>query len=189
VADLSRVRQAIVSIGRELSRPMLSHFEGVGSGVAIAPRLVLTAAHVVERISDPRVLLAGAALPARLVKLDRELDVALLELSEDHVHVTPLPLGESSRLELGQRLYSFGFSAGPSAIVTSGIYSGLYEPHDSGPGAGAILTDAAMSPGSSGGALVTEDGRLIGLNDVANVAYGVHRAVPIDQIKRFLRER
>jgi S1-C subfamily serine protease len=75
---------------------------------------------------------------------------------------------------------------GEAAVVTAGVFSGMYEPWSHDRQDDAVLTDAAMAPGSSGGALVDQYGSLVGINDIANVAFGVHRAVPVNRVKSLL---
>jgi S1-C subfamily serine protease len=182
---LDRVRQAVIAVGQTIPRPAGERFERAGSGVAVDARTIVTVAHVVGHLAQVSVEVAGRTLPTKIVRIDRRRDVAVLKLDRDACDHT-LPLGRSDRLALGERLFSIGYSAGKSAVLTAGIYAGRYEPERMGEPAG-ILTDAAMSPGSSGGALVTANGELIGLNGVANVSFGVHRAVPVELAKHLLQ--
>jgi serine protease Do len=181
------VSELVVAIGHEVSRPANGGFEGVGSGIAIGVHAILTAAHVVSGLDRPMVSIAGTKLRAHLQKSDRERDLALLALDEGTCRRT-LPLSDGVRLQLGQALFSIGYSAGLSPVVTRGVYSGDDAAKRGGQFDTALLTDAAMAPGSSGGALITEDGSLVGINDVANVSFGVHRAIPMSVVKKFLHE-
>ena len=99
---------------------------------------------------------------------ERDLAIIRVPLTD----LTPLPLGRSSRLRLGDGVLAIGFplDLGGGPTVTQGIVSGLDRTvHADGEPdlVGLLQTDAAINPGNSGGALVDSAGRLIGINTVA----------------------
>jgi S1-C subfamily serine protease len=104
-------------------------------------------------------------------------DLALLKLPIDHcAHV---PIGNSTRLSVGQRLYTIGNPSGLAYTVTSGIFSG-----ERGEGTERLLqTDAPINPGNSGGPLITEDGQVVGINSmVMRGTQGIGFAIPIEAV-------
>jgi S1-C subfamily serine protease len=104
-------------------------------------------------------------------------DLAILKLPRDHCpHMTP---GDSTRLAVGQRLYTIGNPQGLAYTVTSGIFSGE---RDNGSDR-YLQTDAPINPGNSGGPLVTEDGHVVGINTmVLRGAQGIGFAIPIEAV-------
>ena len=135
--------------------------EPEGSGVAILDgRHVITALHVVDRALSVRVrTVGGMILSAEIVGLDRASDLALLRVA------TPLPaLAFADEPRLGQEVCALGNAFGLGVSVSCGVVSAL---HRSGVGFNGIedfvQTDAAVNPGASGGALVNDDGALVGI--------------------------
>jgi serine protease Do len=151
--------------------------QSTGSGVVIsADGLVVTNAHVVEGSSEIYVLVKAASttkgasivaprsrrLPARLVGLDKQTDVALLEIQGDSP--PPLPIGDSQELRQGQIVLAFGSPLGLENSMTLGVVSAVarqLKPEDP---MIYVQTDAAVNPGNSGGPLVDTNGRMVGLN-------------------------
>ena len=137
---------------------------GLGSGVVVTKDgYILTNNHVVENADEIKVgLNDGRELPAKVVGSDSKSDVAVLKI--DASDLTPLPLADSDKIEVGDLVLAVGNPFGIGQTVTMGIVSatgratlGLdYEDF--------IQTDAAINPGNSGGALVDAEGRLIGIN-------------------------
>lgn len=131
-----------------------------GSGVVVRPGLVVTAFHVVEPAERIDVRLSdGRVLPARLVAGDDASDIALLAVDSE---LRPIEMGPEP--DLAQPACAIGNAFGLGLSVTCGVVSatgvtnaGFNAVED------FIQTDAAANPGSSGGALVDRDGRLIGM--------------------------
>jgi len=172
----------------------------LGSGVIVDAQQghVLTNYHLITDASEVHVtLLDGRTTIAEIVGTDPDMDLALLK-----IHLSDLiaiDLGDSDRLRVGDFVLALGNNYGLSATVTSGIVSALgrsglgleqYEEY--------IQTDAAINPGSSGGALVNLRGEVIGINTAilsprgGNI--GIAFAIPIntaasivDQIVEFGR--
>ncbi|RSC30037.1 DegQ family serine endoprotease [Agrobacterium sp. FDAARGOS_525] len=155
-----------------------------GSGVIIDTNkgYVLTNHHVVDGGSKISVTLKdGRQLPAKLVGSDKETDIALLQINANNL--TAIQIGDSDALKVGDYVVAIGNPFGLGQTVTSGIVSALgrsglniegYEDF--------IQTDASINPGNSGGALVTLDGKLIGINTAiispAGANVGIGFAVP-----------
>ena len=131
-----------------------------GSGVALRPGLIATAWHVVEparridiRLSDGRIL------PARLAARDAASDIALLRID---ARLPPIEMAPAP--QLAQPVCAIGNAYGLGLSVTCGVVSAL-NVTDAGfnPVEDFVQTDAAANPGTSGGALVDRQGRLVGM--------------------------
>jgi serine protease Do len=156
----------------------ISRDESSGSGVVLsAEGHIVTNAHVVEGASTIYVLLRPAApakgrgsilgprslrLPARLLGLDRETDVAVLKV--DGPILAPLAVADSQDLKQGQIVLAFGSPLGLENSVSLGVVSAVarqLKPEDP---MIYVQTDAAINPGNSGGPLVDTQGRMVGLS-------------------------
>ncbi len=140
----------------------------LGSGVIVsADGLVLTSAHVVEGADAVEITLQdGRELSGEVVGADKQSDVAVVRIAKkDATGLTPLPMGDSAALRLGEVVLAVGNPFGVGQTVTMGIVSatgrsalGIVDYED------FIQTDAAINPGNSGGALVNMRGQLVGIN-------------------------
>ncbi|MGV0773846.1 S1C family serine protease [Mycobacterium syngnathidarum] len=195
-----------------------------GSGIILtADGLILTNNHVVQAAkpgaasSSP---LPGAApvgartkvtfsdgsnKPFTVVGTDPSSDIAVVR-AQDVSGLTPITLGSSSSLRVGQDVVAIGSPLGLEGTVTTGIVSALNRPVAAGGDTrnqntvlDAIQTDAAINPGNSGGALVNMNGELVGINsaiatmggDSAQAqsgSIGLGFAIPVDQAKRIADE-
>ena len=139
----------------------------LGSGVLVKPDgLIVTNAHVVKGADEIRVVLADRReFEAKLVSQDERYDLALLRIDGGGEKFPSLEMRDSDSIEVGDVVLAIGNPFGLNQTVTSGIVSAVAR------SAGGIndsnfflQTDAAINPGNSGGALVSLDGRLIGIN-------------------------
>ncbi|MDX6748336.1 Do family serine endopeptidase [Geminicoccaceae bacterium 1502E] len=148
------------------ARPQRRVETSLGSGVIVgADGVVVTNHHVVEGAEEIEVVLADRrAFAAELISSDQASDLAFLRL-EGARDLPALPLGNSDSIEVGDLVLAIGNPFGIGQTVTSGIVSAKAR---SSPMLQSdvtfIQTDAAINPGNSGGALITLDGRLIGVN-------------------------
>lgn len=139
----------------------------LGSGVLVkADGLIVTNAHVVKGADEIRVVLADRReFDAKLVAQDERYDLALLRIDTAGEKFPYIELRDSDSIEVGDVVLAIGNPFGLNQTVTSGIISALARSaggvNDS---SFFIQTDAAINPGNSGGALVSLDGRLIGIN-------------------------
>jgi len=198
---------------------------GSGSGVVVsADGLILTNAHVLDAgqpaqsdsglgglLPPPSgtstltaVFQDARSAPVQVVGTDATADLAVVR-AQHVAGLTPVALGDSSRLRVGQEVVAVGSPLGLSGTVTTGIVSALQRPVASGgPQSGqatvtdAIQTDAAINPGNSGGALVDTQARLIGVtSSIASLgsgsggqpgSIGLGFAIPVNQAARIGQE-
>jgi serine protease Do len=139
--------------------------QSLGSGVIVTPDgYILTNSHVVQDAADIQIFLHGnRQLQGRIVGTDPKTDLALVKV--DASDLATLPLGDSSKVEVGDVTLAIGNPFGIGSTVTMGIISatgrgnlGIEEHED------FIQTDAAINPGNSGGALINLEGQLVGIN-------------------------
>jgi S1-C subfamily serine protease len=170
---------------------------GTGSGFVIdSEGHILTNFHVVQGANSVRVtLFDGSSHPARIVGLDASTDVAVLQIRIPEEKLFPLPLGDSSRVLVGQKVLALGNPFGLERTLTSGIVSSLDRSLRAKNGRmikGIIQTDAAINPGNSGGPLLSSKGEVIGMNTAiisqVGQSAGIGFAVPINSITRNLRQ-
>lgn len=173
--------------------PEMMAAAGPASGVILsADGYVLTNAHVIEGAEDVKVAMGEPRkeYAATVVGRDVRSDVALLKIEASGL--SPVTLGDSDKLELGDVVLAVGNPAGRGLTVSRGIASALGR-EGAGDGTEDFLqTDAVINPGNSGGALLDSDGRLIGLataraqRDDGNAGLGF--AVPANLV-RFVAEQ
>ena len=164
---------------------------GQGSGVVIdGAGLVLTNAHVVDRVESVSVTLAdGEQRDGEVVGTDPVTDLALVRL--EGADLPPqAPLGDSEVMEVGDWAIALGTPFGLERTVTLGIVSSLHRNINSlgfsDKRLDLIQTDAAINPGNSGGPLVNGDGEVIGINTLvrSGPGAGLGFAIPINLARR-----
>jgi putative serine protease PepD len=170
--------------------------EGSGSGSIIDREgNILTNYHVIEGAQRLAVSLGGKkTYAARLVGGDPDTDLAVIRLVElPREGVTVIPMGDSDKLEVGQKVLAIGNPFGMDRTLTTGVISGLQRPIRARNGRlieGAIQTDASINPGNSGGPLFDSHGRMIGINSQilspSGTSAGVGFAVPVNIAKRIV---
>jgi putative serine protease PepD len=184
---------------------------GIGTGFVVSSKgEILTNAHVVVEYQDAagqdlatpqlatkvQVVFKGSGtktttVDATVVGADGASDVALLKVDPGKVpDLTPLPLGDSSKVQVGQQVVAIGNPLGLEFTMTSGIVSAVDRTLDSPTRArieNGIQTDAAINEGNSGGPLIDASGRVIGINEQIATArnggsgsIGLGFAVPIN---------
>tara|TARA_B100000965_G_scaffold129694_2_gene107972 strand:- start:1085 stop:2215 length:1131 start_codon:yes stop_codon:yes gene_type:complete len=164
---------------------------GQGSGVIIDQNgLVLTNAHVVERVDEVEITLAdGTTCEGSVLGTDSITDLALVKI-EEKVHSEYAPLGDSEKLEVGDWAIALGTPYGLEKTVTLGIVSSLHRDINSlgfsDKRLDLIQTDAAINPGNSGGPLVNSSGEVIGINTLvrSGPGAGLGFAIPINLARK-----
>ena len=174
--------------------------EGVatGSGFVLDDKgYVLTNAHVVEGAEEAGVRFTeqGSLVEAEVVGTDLSTDLAVLKVDPDDApKLTPLELGDSKDIRVGDPVIAIGNPFGYSRTVTTGIVSALQR-QISAPNNftidDVIQTDASINPGNSGGPLIDARGQVIGINSQiatggANGSVGIGFAVPVNTAKKIV---
>jgi S1-C subfamily serine protease len=175
------------------TRNVLSIPRGTGSGFVWDERgHIVTNYHVVSGASEARVRLNdGRDVPAALVGASPDHDLAVLRISLS-APPSPVAVGTSQDLRVGQRVYAIGNPFGLDWTLTTGIISALDRSLPAEDGRNLIehliQTDAAINPGNSGGPLLDSAGRLIGVNTAifspSGASAGVGFAMPVDAVNR-----
>jgi len=172
--------------------------QGAGTGiVADGNGHIITNAHVVEGASTIHVTVNDVPRAARLVASDPSADLAVLEVS-DHEDLVPATFGDSDDVAVGDDVVAIGnaLALEGGMTVTRGIVSALDRSIETETGTlhGLIQTDAAISSGNSGGALVNAAGEVIGINtavamgDETRAASNIGFAISIDQARAKLAQ-
>ena len=173
--------------------------QGIGTGFVVSKDgQILTNAHVVSEsgvtASSVTVVFKsssgsqGTEIPATIVGADETTDVALLKIDPSQAPtLTPVKLGDSSQVAVGQQVVAIGNPLGLDFSLSSGVVSATNRDLQSPNGAtitGGIQTDAAINPGNSGGPLFNANGEVIGINEQIDSQSGGNEgigfAVPIN---------
>ncbi len=172
--------------------------EGSGSGSVIDQSgNILTNYHVIEGAQKVAVSFGGQKnYAAKVVGGDPDTDLAVIKLIEmPKEPLTIIPLGDSDKLAVGQKVLAIGNPFGMDRTLTTGVISGLQRPiraRNNRQIEGAIQTDASINPGNSGGPLFDSHGRMIGINSQilspSGASAGVGFAVPVNIAKRIVPE-
>jgi putative serine protease PepD len=173
--------------------------DATGSGFVVDKQGdILTNAHVVEGADSVQVSFdeSGTTVPAEVKGVDTSSDLAVLKVDPSDVKggVTPVPLGDSSKAEVGDPVIAIGNPFGYSRTVTQGIVSAVQRQIQAPNGftiSNVIQTDAPINPGNSGGPLLDANGRVIGINSQIATgggqgSVGIGFAVPINTAKNLL---
>jgi len=173
--------------------------QGIGTGFVVSTDgQILTNAHVVSEsgVTATSVTVVfkstsgstGTEIPATIVGADETTDVALLKIDPSQAPtLTPVKLGDSSQVAVGQEVVAIGNPLGLDFSLSSGVVSATNRQLQSPNGAtitGGIQTDAAINPGNSGGPLFNASGEVIGINEQIDSQSGGNEgigfAVPIN---------
>ncbi|HEY0350226.1 MAG TPA: trypsin-like peptidase domain-containing protein [Pyrinomonadaceae bacterium] len=170
--------------------------EGAGSGSIIDEQGdILTNYHVIADSEKLTVSFgSGKNYAAKVVGKDPDTDLAVIRLLEPPKEaMTVVPLGDSDKLVVGQKVLAIGNPFGLDRTLTTGVISGLQRPIRAENGRqieGAIQTDASINPGNSGGPLLDSHGRMIGINSQiespSGASAGVGFAIPVSIAKRIV---
>jgi S1-C subfamily serine protease len=166
--------------------------EGTGSGFIYDDAgHIVTNYHVIEGADTIAVKFSDEMeVPARVIGLDPPNDLAVLLLEEVPPELTPLTLGSSDELRVGQRTIAIGNPFGLDRTLTTGVVSALGRPlqtENDNVIFDVIQTDAAINPGNSGGPLLNSRGQVIGINTaIREDAQGIGFAVPVNTVKRIV---
>ena len=165
--------------------------QGAGSGFVWNPQgYIVTNFHVVYNADSLTVVLADQTEhQARVVGVDPDHDLAVVQIQVAKEKLTPIVVGSSHDLKVGQKVLAIGNPFGLDHTLTTGVVSALHRSIESMTRRtieNVIQTDAAINPGNSGGPLLDSGGRLIGVNTMivspSGAFSGIGFAVPVDTI-------
>jgi len=167
--------------------------QSLGSGfVWSSDGIIVTNNHVVEGASRITVNVnGGRQIPAKLLGVDPDSDLAVLRVEEKGL--TAAPLGTSSDLMIGESVIAVGNPFGLSGTVTTGVVSALGRSVPSQDQSRTftdfIQTDASINPGNSGGPLLNIEGKVIGINvAIYAQAQGIGFAIPVDRARKVVED-
>jgi S1-C subfamily serine protease len=195
-----RVNPAVVYIEVLVSQAGTLVPLGSGSGFIIDTEgYIVTNNHVVEEANAVQVtLFDGSVASAQIVGRDPYSDLAVVQVNVSPERLAPLELGDSSTLQVGQRVIAIGNPFGLEGTMTVGVISALgrtlpaqvIQSSGSFSNPEIIQTDAAINPGNSGGPLLDSRGQVVGVNTAIRSTTGVNSgigfAVPVNTVKRIV---
>jgi 2-alkenal reductase len=150
---------------------------------------IVTNYHVIQDAEEVEVtFLDGVTVPAEIVGTDPDSDLGVLNVERAGDRLTPVELGDSDKLFVGQRAIAIGNPFGQEWTLTTGVVSALGRTQPSGTSQFSIpemvQTDAAINPGNSGGPLLDREGHVIGVNTLIlsedRASAGVGFAIPVN---------
>ena len=183
-AVATKALPSVVSVSVETSSG-----SGVGSGVILdTDGNILTNYHVIDGAQSISVSVNGDSFDATVVGSDESSDLAVIKIDPGDTTLTPVEVGDSDSLQVGDWVMSLGSPFGLEQSVSTGIVSSLYRSTMLQSTSGntiytnLIQTDATINPGNSGGALVNSKGQLVGINSLiesySGSSSGVGFAIP-----------
>ena len=199
--NISVYRKNIASVVNITSRVMTFDFfyglvpqEGQGSGFVIDKAgHILTNYHVIADARQVEVTLHNRKkYKASIVGVDKSHDLAIVQIKAPDLQ--PMTLGDSTNLQVGQKVYAIGNPFGLAGTLTQGIVSSIRQVQE--PDGlvidEAIQTDAAINPGNSGGPLLNWHGEVIGINTIiassVGQSAGIGFAIPINTAKAVVND-
>jgi S1-C subfamily serine protease len=199
--NISVYRKNIASVVNITSRVMTYDFfyglvpqEGQGSGFVIdKDGHILTNYHVIAEARQVEVTLHNRKkYKATIVGTDKSHDLAIVQIKASDLQ--PITLGDSTNLQVGQKVYAIGNPFGLAGTLTRGIVSSIRQVQE--PDGlvidEAIQTDAAINPGNSGGPLLNWHGQVIGINTMiassVGQSAGIGFAIPINTAKAVVND-
>ena len=174
--------------------PSGSRGTATGSGFVIGrDGVILTNAHVISGAVRIAVTFAdNQTVTAKVIGKDPDDDLALLKVNPDGLTLVPLPLGDSSTVQVGDPTVAIGNPFGLARTLTTGVVSALQRSIQAPNNFSidnVIQTDAPINPGNSGGPLINAQGQVIGINSQiqtgtsGNGSVGIGFAIPINTAK------
>jgi S1-C subfamily serine protease len=177
--------------------------DGSGSGSYIGSNLILTNWHVIQGANEIWILFKApregekvdprSMVRATVVKADPVPDLALVKVSYVPPYVHPLELGSAADIQVGTDVSAIGHPNGEAWTYTRGIISQIRRDAEWGDDqhhhATLIQTQTPINPGNSGGPLLSDSGRLLGINSYKAEGEGLNFAVSVEDISAFLKSR
>jgi serine protease Do len=196
-ADPSVVTVSTIESTEEMSPLFFGHTrvretKGLGTGFIVDKEgIILTNNHVVDGADEITVTLSDErTFPAKVVGADALTDVAVIRIGASGF--TPMPLGDSDAIDVGDWVVAIGNPFGLSHTVSAGIISAKGRtkedvPLDPSGYYNFLQTDASINPGNSGGPLLNLKGEVVGMNTaIRDKANNIGFAIPINMVKQLL---
>jgi len=187
VQVLQSYSDAVAQLAERISPSVVHVYAGESGGTGIVwngDGYIVTASHVVGEAKSCRVILSdGRELEAKVIGADSYSDVAVLRVSEERL--IPIPRGEGREAKVGQFALALANSFGRAVSATSGIITSRGRNIRGWHGMmieEAIVSDAKLNPGYSGGPVVDASGEMLGMNVAHFAGRGI--AVPVDSLTR-----
>ncbi len=185
--------------GDNMNQPPAREAQALGSGFVInSDGLVVTNSHVVRQSGHNADSISirfigenekSAGWEASVLGVDESSDVAVLKLKKKKPDLKVTPLGDSSKLKVGEWVVAIGNPYGHTHSVTKGIVSALGRSLDEIDRADFIQTDASINPGNSGGPLFNLYGEVVGINTAIDArAQGIGFAIPVNTVKNVVKQ-
>jgi S1-C subfamily serine protease len=191
VTAVDKAKNAVVKIDKYNLVGGSERLTGTGSGfVFSSDGMILTNAHVIEGSGRLNVsLLDGNEFSGEVIGRDKDTDIAIIKIFGSGY--TPVRLGVSGDLKIGQLVIAIGNPLGYQHSVSAGVLSGVGRTMRT-PGGQLIddilQSDAAMNPGNSGGPMINTDGEAVGINTaIIPSAQGLSFSIGIDSAKEIAR--
>lgn len=174
----------------------------LGSGTYIGGDKILTNWHVVKGSQNAGIFFKpqiegdkpaeNSLLMARVVKVDPTFDLALLQLPTSPQNLLPIKFASEADIQIGADVHAIGHPTGEAWTYTKGIISQYrrnfaWKTEEGSHRANVIQTQTPINPGNSGGPLITDDGKLIGVNSFKETGEGLNFAVSIVDVNTFLQ--
>jgi S1-C subfamily serine protease len=191
VTAVEKAKNAVVKIDKYTILMGNERPTGTGSGfVFSSDGLILTNAHVIENSNRLNVsLLDGTEFSGEVIGVDKDTDIAIIKIFGSGY--TPLKLGVSGDLKIGQLVIAIGNPLGYQHSVSVGVLSGVGRTMRTPAGQlidDILQSDAAMNPGNSGGPMINTDGDAIGINTaIIPSAQGLSFSIGIDSAKEIAK--
>lgn len=197
IAIYSRVAPSVVNVSSVIME--LDFFfnpvpkQGSGSGIIIDSRgYILTNSHVITEAQSVQVTLSDkSSYQAKLVGADPDSDLAVIKIKGSPNKLRAIRLGDSDKLQVGQKVLAIGNPFGLGETLTTGIVSSVGRSLRAPSGIlieDMIQTDASINPGNSGGPLLNSQGELIGVNTAifspSGGSVGIGFAIPVNTAKK-----
>jgi S1-C subfamily serine protease len=174
----------------------------LGSGSYIGSDKILTNWHVVKGSQIVGIFFKpqiegekpaeNSLLMARVVKIDPTFDLALLQLPTRPQNLSPIKFASEADIQIGADVHAIGHPTGEAWTYTKGIISQyrrdfVWKTEGGSHKANVIQTQTPINPGNSGGPLITDDGKLVGVNSFKSTGEGLNFAVSIVDVNTFLQ--